>query len=967
MGRAKEEKEILRDLRNTIEGEVVFDELSRTIYSSAASLYRIKPLGIVKPRHKKDVITVVKYAAQQKIPITPRGGGTSRAGNEVGEGLLLDFSKYMNNILEFNEQEKWVRLQPGLILASLNQFLKPYHLFFPIDPSTKDHCTLGGMIANNSSGPHAVKYGATRDYVLSLEAILANGESITTGPVPLDRIMTQESKDLQTLEEKIYSGMPDLLKRYQKPMEEEKPFTMKNSSGYDLWRLQGNGLLDLTSLFVGSEGTLGIITETKLRLMPSPGKALGGLIYFNNLDNVGTATQKILELSPAMLEIIERQILDLARKQKAEMRGYLPEGTEAILFVEFQDENEEQLRQKFKEIEAKVIHQERLAVDLKVAKDDKDMAMLEKVRSVSGPILNKIKGPKKPIAFIEDAAVHPSFLSKYIKGLRELFKKFGVDASIYGHAGDGNLHLMVFLDLTQEDEVKKMVSLAEACYDLVFTLKGTISGEHGDGRLRTFYLKRQYPKLYPAMVEIKNLFDPENILNPWCIVGSNQNPLSQHLKFRGVAPMVSLFHREPARTAIETCSGCGKCRSYCPIAQQIQEEWAIGRAKATLLREFLSGDLDPKILDSPEFKEMMDSCVNCKRCLTECPSGVDIPWLALSGRASYIENHGEPLHQRFFANTKFLCQTGSTLAPLVNLANSLAPVRKYLEMAVGLDRRRNLPAFKRRTLRKILKDRPSPPGNRQIVYFLSCYSNFNEPEGDGLATLEVLEQNGFSVLMPDFQCCGIARINSGAIHHVVKDIQTNVKKMTSLVDQGLSIVFSEPSCALAVKMEYPKILNSEDSLKVAEKCFDIHQFLMMLHQKGELNLDMGRMDFTVGYHNPCHLRALGVVNEPVELLRLIPGVTVQVFSDGCCGLVGTFGMKKNNFDLSMAIGKRLFQEIADSGVKEISTSCGACKLQILQGTRREAVHPISLLASAYKKGKPETHCSSKWMIHFTNI
>jgi Fe-S oxidoreductase len=203
--------------------------------------------------------------------------------------------------------------------------------------------------------------------------------------------------------------------------------------------------------------------------------------------------------------------------------------------------------------------------------------------------------------------------------------------------------------------------------------------------------------------------------------------------------------------------------------------------------------------------------------------------------------------------------------------------------------------------------------------------------------------------MPDFQCCGIARINSGAIHHVVKDIQTNVKKMTSLVDQGLSIVFSEPSCALAVKMEYPKILNSEDSLKVAEKCFDIHQFLMMLHQKGELNLDMGRMDFTVGYHNPCHLRALGVVNEPVELLRLIPGVTVQVFSDGCCGLVGTFGMKKNNFDLSMAIGKRLFQEIADSGVKEISTSCGACKLQILQGTRREAVHPISLLASAYKK------------------
>lgn len=953
MGRVQEEKEILRDLRNTIEGEVLFDEINRTIYSSAASLYRIRPLGIVKPKHIKDVINVVKYASQHGIPITPRGGGTSRTGNEVGEGLLLDFSKYMNRILESDVGAGWVRVQPGLILASLNQFLKPHHLFFPIDPSTKDHCTIGGMVANNSSGPHAVKYGATRDYVLSLEVVLANGEAITTGPVSLDRITTQALKDPQTLEEKIYRLMPDLLKRYQKPIEEEKPFTMKNSSGYDLWRLENNGFLDLTSLLVGSEGTLGILTEVKLRLMPLPGKALGGLIYFNNLDHVGMATEKILELSPTMLEIIERQILDLARQQKAELKPYLPEGIEAILFVEFQDENEDQLHQKFRELEEKVIHQEKLAFALKVARNDKDMAMLEKVRSVSGPILNKIKGPKKPIAFIEDAAVHPNSLSQYIKGLRELFKKFEVDASIYGHAGDGNLHLMVFLDLTQEEDVRKMVSLADACYDLVLSLKGTISGEHGDGRLRTFYLKKQYPKLYPAMVEIKKLFDPENIFNPGCIIGTGQNPLGQHLKFVREAqrgPGISLFDKEPVRTAIETCSGCGKCRSYCPVAREIFEEWAMGRAKVTLLREFIAGALDPKILDSPQFKEVMDSCVNCKRCLTECPSGVDIPWLALSSRSYYIEKNGEPLDQRFFSKTRSLCRTGSALAPLINLANSLAPVRRCVEMAVGLDRRRNLPLFRRKTLRKILKNRSPLPGKKQIVYFLSCYSNFNEPEGDGLATLEVLEQNGFSVLMPDFQCCGIARINSGAIHHVVKDIQTNVKKMTSLVDQGLSIVFSEPSCALAVKMEYPKILNSEEASKVADKCFDIHQFLMMLHQKGELNLEMGRMDLTVGYHNPCHLRALGVVKEPVELLHLIPGVTVQTLGDGCCGMVGTFGLKKKNYDLSMAIGKRLFKEIEGSEVNRLATSCGACKLQIFQGTHKEALHPISLLALAYQRG-----------------
>ena len=947
-----------RDLQRLIEGEVFFDEFTRAIYSSAASIYRIRPLGIVRPKHKKDVINLVKYAARMSIPLIPRGGGTSRTGNELGEGILIDFTKYMNRILEFQPKGEWVRVQPGMILDPLNKFLKPHKLFFPIDPSTKEYCTLGGMIANNSSGPHAVKYGATRDYVLSLEVVLSDGEVMTTGPVSVGEKAAGESKDLETLIQKIYRVMPDLLKRYRKPMEEEKPFTMKNSSGYDLWRLQGNGLLDLTSLFVGSEGTLGIISEAKLRLMPLSGKALGGLIYFDNLDHVGTATQKILELSPAMLEVIERQILDLARKQKAELKPYLPEGIEAILFVEFQDENEEQLRQKFKEVERKLIDQEKLAVDLKVAKDNKDMAMLEKVRSVSGPILNKIKGPKKPIAFIEDATVHPNYLSQYIKALRDLFKKFEVDASIYGHAGDGNLHLMVFLDLTREDEVKKMVSLAEACYDLVLTLKGTISGEHGDGRLRTYYLKKQYPNLYPAMVEIKKLFDPENIFNPGCIVGSNQNLLSQHLKYgvKDRVPLpIGLFDKKPVREAIETCSGCGKCRSYCPVAQEIQEEWAIGRAKATLLKEFVSGRLDPKILDTPEFKAVMDSCVNCKRCLTECPSGVDIPWLALSGRAYYIEKHGEPLRQLFFANTKRLCKTGSTLAPLVNLANSLAPVRKGLEMAIGLDQRRKLPLFHRKTFRNILKQRPSASRNKRVVYFLSCYSNFSDPEGEGLATVEVLEENGFQVLIPDFPCCGIARINSGSLSRVAEDVQTNVKKMASLIDQGLSIIFSEPSCALAVKMEYPKILNTELASRVAEKCYDIHQFLTLLHQKGELNLKLGRVDLDVGYHNPCHLRALGVVKEPVELLQLIPGVKVRVLSDRCCGLVGTFGMKKKNFDLSMAIGKRLFREIVDSGLDGLSTSCGACKLQILQGTGKEAVHPVSLLALAYRKGRDLLH------------
>jgi anaerobic glycerol-3-phosphate dehydrogenase C subunit len=1071
----------LKELEELIEGDVLYDELSRAMYSSGACLYRVRPLGIVRPKHKRDVIELVRFAAKSGISITARGGGTSRVGNELGEGIILDFSKYMNKISDFDKEGNWVEVQPGLILSSLNKFLKPHNLFFPIDPSTKDYCTLGGMIANNSSGPHAVKYGTTRNYVLSLEVVLSNGEVMTTCPVSLVEKDFEVDKHPKNLEGKIYKTMPEILERYSEPWKDEKPFTTKNSSGYDLWGLQGHtptltlpregggdfkenafstapnrsparrdsasgtrgvgdfgedsfspapdrssdrrdyasgrrglgdfsensyspspgglrlveptprppahrglrpggrggglggggenrvagtptrrdvsgqdgGFLDLTSLFVGSEGTLGIVTEAKLKLVPIPTGALSGLVYFDNLAHVGTATQKILELSPSMIEIMERQILDLARKHKKEMKPYLPEGIEALLFIEFQDDNDENLRQKFKEVENRLVREDSLAVDLKVARDDKDMAMFEKVRSISGPILNQVRGPEKPIAFIEDTAVHPSRLPQYIAGLRGLFKKFGVEASIYGHAGDGNLHNMVFMDLSREDGVEKMTTLTEAVYDLVLDLKGTLSAEHGDGRLRTHYLKKQFPTLYPAFVEIKGLFDPQGILNPGCVVGGEQNPLIQDLKYGveyHIAPTGSVFDEQPLRTEVESCSGCGKCRSYCPIAQSVPEERALGRAKATLLREVISGHLDSNYLESQEFKELMDTCINCKRCLKECPSTADIPWLALSGRATYSDKHGEPISNRFLTGTDFLCKSGSALAPLMNLANSMAPVRSLLEKAVGLDRRRRLPEFRRRTLRKLVKDRPRPQGDKKVVYFLSCYSNYVEPEGDGLATVEVLQHNGFDVLIPEFKCCGIARISSGSASRVMKDIQKNHEMITHYVQQGLDIVFSEPSCALAVKMEYPKILPAQEIQQNGNRCYDIHQYLMMLYKKGELKLNFGQMDLSVGYHNPCHLRALGVVKEPVELLRLIPGVRVKEFSDECCGLAGTYGMKRKYFDLSMEIGSRLFDEINDSQTDEIASGCGACSLQILQGSGRQAVHPISLLSMAYKKG-----------------
>jgi len=938
-------------LQSQIEGNVLYNELSRSLYSSGASLYRVKPLAVIQPKSREDVVKTVKFASEHKIPITARGGGTSRAGNELGPGILIDYRKNLNQIIEFNPDEKWVKVQPGMVLADLNQQLKPHNLFFPIDPSTGDSATLGGMIANNSSGPHAVKYGTTRAHIDSLELVLSNGEVIQTGKNTLLHGIPDKFIPPGTMEEKIYRNLPECINKYEQYLEQERPFTSKNSCGYYIWDLLTEDSLDLTPLLVGSEGTLALISEATLKLSPLPGKALSGFVYLDDLGKVGEATQQILEEGATMVEIMEKHILDLARVQYPELAEYFPEHTEASLFIEFQEESDEILQEKFSKVKKRLFEDQKLAMDMLQAKNSADMQTFAKVRSISGPILTRMKGPKRPIAFIEDAAVHVSKLPEYISGLRKLFDRFKIKAAIYGHAGDGNLHTMAILDLRLQEDVTIMLELSDALCDLVLGLKGTISGEHADGRLRTHYVQRQYPHLYQAMKEIKAVFDPEKLLNPGIIITNEANSLGENLKYGpdfNISSTESVFDELALQEQIENCSGCGKCASYCPIASSSLEEWTKGRGKITLLREIISGRLDPAILENPEFKEIMDSCINCKRCLTECPSGVDVPWLAMTGRADFVKRKGESFSNRVLTDTKNLCALGSSLAPIANLATSLRPLRIGMEKTLGMDAKGHLPQFHNRTLRKILKTRKKGAGVREAVFFLGCYSNYNDPEGEGLAIIDVLEHNGVKIILPEFKCCGIARINAGAQDQIIDDIHHNIDLLQEYTDWNIPIIFSEPSCALAVKNEYPRIIESETARKVADNCYDVHQYLMTLYRQGELKTDFARIDMKVGYHEPCHLRSLGVRTEPVELMQLIPGIEVVRYSDKCCGMGGTHGLKSKNFGLSMQIGKKLFDEIAASHVDQLVTGCGACSMQIFQGTRQESLHPLKLLAMAYK-------------------
>jgi len=946
----QENNQLFELLQSQLDGDVLYSELSRALYSSGASLFRIKPQAIVQVKSRDDLVKTIQFAREHKIPITPRGGGTSRAGNELGRGMLIDFSKYLTRVIELNVEEKWITVEPGIVLSELNKLLKPHNLYFPIDPSTADSATLGGMIANNSSGPHAVKYGTTRAHVKGLELILINGEVVRTGSIRSDSAASSEGE----WGTRLHTIIPEILDRYQEYLEEERPFTSKNSCGYYIWDLMEGGSFDMTPLLVGSEGTLALVSAAKLQLSSIPEKVLSGFVYFDDLGKVGEATQEILEEKPSMIEIMEKHILDLAREQKPELAEYFPENTEASLFIEFQEQSDQALLDKFTKIRARLMEDKQLAVNVLQARNVADMKTFTKVRGISGPILNRMKGPRRPIAFIEDAAVHVSKLPEYISGLRGLFEKYDVKAAIYGHAGDGNLHTMAILDLRQQEDVDKMLNLSEAVCDLVLDLKGTVSGEHADGRLRTHYVERQYPHLYHAMREIKGAFDPDGLMNPGVIISDEDNSLGRDLKYGPdfhIAKTNSDFDSEDLQEQIENCSGCAKCRSYCPIASNKLEEWTKGRGKITLYRELISGKLDPAILEDPEFKEIVDSCINCKRCLTECPSGVDVPWLAIVGRHEYVDKKGESFTNRVLTDTRTLCSQGSMFAPIANFATALAPIRWGLQKAIGMEAKRYLPKFRNQTLRKMVKNRKQSPSGREVVFFLGCFANYNDPEGEGLAVLEVLEQNDLKVIMPEFRCCGIARISAGAHHQIIDDIRFNIKLLYEYAARGVPIIFSEPSCELAIKKEYPRIVKSDEAKIVADHCYDVHQYLMNLHKDGQLNTEFNRLDITVGYHAPCHLKSVGVTREPIELMELIPGVTVKQFSDKCCGMGGTYGLKSNNYDLSMKIGERLFDEILGAEVDQVVTGCGACGMQIFQGTARESCHPLKLLAKAYGKEK----------------
>jgi Fe-S oxidoreductase len=627
----------------------------------------------------------------------------------------------------------------------------------------------------------------------------------------------------------------------------------------------------------------------------------------------------------------------------------LPHGTEAVLIVELDGDEPLEVDARMTSLAGRLTGRERLATEVRKSVGAEDAARIWAIRKAASPILSRREGRLRNTRFIEDAAVRPEQMADFVTRLRRLLAKYELKAAIFGHAGDCNLHCNPLMNPKDPRDLEIMEAVAEEFVDLVVGMGGSISGEHGDGRLRTPYLRRAYGPLVDLFVDVKRLFDPEDLLNPGIKVHDGVTRLTDDLRYgaryRRVTTSTGLD--DPAwQREIEKCHGCGACRHYCPVAVETRDEAATARAKANLLRVVLSGALEPGVIATDSFKSVMDLCVNCRLCHSECPTAIDIPGMAIMAKEVYVRSRGKRTTDRLLTASQSVLRIGAMTAPLANAALKSRLVRRTMAALTGVAADRVLQPFAARPLKPRVP--VTDPEGRRVAYFHGCFGGYQDLQGEGRAAVELLEGLGCTVAIPPQECCGIAAITHGHLDDVRPSAARNVATLMDFVRRGYTVLYSAPSCGLALVEDYPRLLGTPQSEVLARHVLDLHAYVLeILEGDAETRARLKPVPLKVTYHNPCHLQARGMGDEAVKLLKMVPGVdVVSIGEDHCCGIAGTFGMKERNFDLSMRMGRPLFESIQRTGVGVVATGCGTCKIQIEQGTRLPVVHPIAVVRDA---------------------
>ncbi len=961
MDRQQQREALGAELGRAVRGQVRIDAMALALYSTDASIYQIEPLAVVLPVDSDDVAAAVAYAARNKLSIVPRGGGSGLAGEAVGPGIVIDMSRFMNRIGRVDAEANEVVVGPGVILAELNQQLAAVGKQFGPDPASGNRATIGGMTGNNATGAHSLKFGYTGAHIRSAKIVAADGELLEVGRYA--NAAGQVGRVGKWAEQ-----IDGLIKEHRDALIKARPEPERNGSGYNLYPFIDHDDFPLVELLAGSEGTLAVVTEATLGLVDLPPVKMLLQVNFDSLSKMGQAVPEILKLDPSACELMDGKLLKMARDAYPRYHDVLPDKIAASLLVEFDGATESEVNQKLTKARQFV---EQFASNMKPVfiKEVTSPAVQARIwaaRKAAVPLLFRTDGETQPIPVIEDIAVPPARLDEYLCKLDEITKRMGVPMAYYAHAGHGELHTRPYLNLRLKEDVQKMKDLAEEVFEMVWQLGGTISGEHGEGIVRASFIKRQYgEEVYNLFKSVKGVFDPDNVMNPGKIINEDPEAMTSNLRLQN-RPVMNyktnlIFRPGEFVNEMEKCSGDGLCRSkdvllsMCPIFRALGDEESSPRGKINLMRNWLIGKLDPEILGTDEFKAVADLCVNCKMCVRECPSLVNTPKLMMEARVEYVRRHGLTRPQFALVNSEWMSRLSSTFGPLANFFLQTGWFRAIMQTVLGLDKRRPMPPFEMGSnLHKLRKHIASLPElaapQAKVAYFVDLYANFNDHQL-GRAVVDILHHNNIEVTVPPQMGVSMPAITYGAIKTAKKAIAYNVDYLARAVKEGYTVVCSEPTAALALQEEYLDLVDDEQARLVAENTVELTDFLSSLHKDGKLKTDFRAQKMTLAYHVPCHYKALNIEGGTLELLSLIPGLEIERLPNSCCGIAGTFGFQKKNFDLSMKAGEPMLAVYSQSKADYGLTECGTCKMQMELAGDKKVLHPAKILAHAYGLGQ----------------
>ena len=982
-----EGEELARELRKHVSGEVRFDPYSRVLYSTDASIYQMEPVGVVIPRSVEDVLAVMDIASKNRVPVLPRCGGTSLAGQAVNHAIVMDFSKYMDRVLEVNQEEHWARVEPGIVLDSFNQRLASYGLQYAPDPTTSNRACVGGGVGNNTCGSHSVIYGKTIDHVLELRVVLSDSSEAHFRP--LDGSELEARLAGSGLESEIYRETRRIAQENRDEILTRYPNIMRRVSGYNLDDFIHGGASDgatsapfnMARMVVGSEGTLCVVTEAKVNLVPVPAKKALAVLHFSEIAQACEATWEILQHSPAAIELIGRMILDRCRASLgfARLMEFVEGEPDALLVVEFSGDSEAELVGKLDALKADM-QRRGLGYACVTLLEPARQASVWALRSAGLGLLMSTRGDSKPMPYVEDTAVDPQKLGEYVRRFDEIVKAHDTTAGYYGHASVGCLHIRPLVNLKHSEGISKMVSLASEISDLVLEYGGSLSGEHGDGIVRGVWTEKMFgSQIYQAFREVKRAFDPDGIMNPGKIIDCP--PMTKNLRFGTDYRMTPLntklnFSEDFGYDgSVEMCNGMGACRkvtgTMCPSYMVTKEEEHSTRGRANLLRAVLSGTLPGETLASRRLYDALDLCLECKGCKAECQTGVDMAKLKYEFLDKYHDAHGLPMRARLFANINALSRLGSRFAPISNWASRNPLSKIILHRFLGIHAKRELPSFVRTTFPEWFKSHkaltpilrqaqgyPSLTGGvardesselGTVVLFNDTFMDYNYPQV-GIAAVELLERAGFHVSLANAACCGRPMISKGLLDRSKDHARRNVDLLYPYAERGIPIVGCEPSCLLTLRDEYPDLLQDDKAKLVAANSYLIDEFISMLQEKGELNLEFTDIQKKILFHGHCHQKALVGTRYSVAALGLPPGYQVEEVNSGCCGMAGSFGYEKEHYNISMAIGReRIFPAVeAKDEDWEVAVMGISCRQQIEHGTGRKARHLVEILRDAVR-------------------